>query len=100
MLGVIDLDDVPVDEHLAGVSAEVVRSQLAHLKAYLKKPFGKKLIRALVELLLGILLLIDAPAALQHHIFLLGVELLLVGWRILQDAKLLKQQKNNCIIEN
>lgn len=69
-------------------------------KAYLKKPFGKKLIRALVELLLGILLLIDAPAALQHHIFLLGVELLLVGWRILQDAKLLKQQKNNCIIEN
>ena len=79
-------------------SSEELNSALH--KAYLKKPFGKKLIRALVELLLGILLLIDAPAALQHHIFLLGVELLLVGWRILKDAKLLKQQKNNCIIEN
>ena len=31
LLGVIDLDDVAVDEHLAGVSAEVVCPQLAHL---------------------------------------------------------------------
>ena len=33
LLGVIDLDDVSVDQHLAGVSAEVVRPQLAHLVA-------------------------------------------------------------------
>lgn len=59
---------------------------------YLKKPFLKELIRAIVELLLGILLLLDAHASLQHHIFLLGIELLLIAWRILQDAKLLKQQ--------
>ena len=63
-------------------------------KAYLKKSFWKKLIRAVVELLLGVLLLVDAPAALKHHIFLLGVELLLVGWRILQDTKLLIQAKS------
>ena len=31
LLGVIDLDDVPVDEHFPGICAEVVRSQLAHL---------------------------------------------------------------------
>ncbi len=31
LLGVIDLDDVAIDQHLAGVSAEVVRPQLAHL---------------------------------------------------------------------
>ena len=31
LLGVIDLDDVAVDEHLPGISAEVVRPQLAHL---------------------------------------------------------------------
>ena len=30
LLGVIDLDDVAIDQHLAGVSAEVVRPQLAH----------------------------------------------------------------------
>ena len=42
----------------------------------------------------------DARREKEQLCFLLGVELLLVGWRILQDAKLLKQQKNNCIIEN
>ena len=31
LLGVIDLDDVAVDQHLAGIRPEVVRSQLAHL---------------------------------------------------------------------
>ena len=31
LLSVIDLDDVPVDEHFPGICAEVVRSQLAHL---------------------------------------------------------------------
>lgn len=30
LLGVIYFDDVTVDEHLTGVSAEVVRPQLAH----------------------------------------------------------------------
>lgn len=62
---------------------------------YLKKQFHKELIRAIIELLLGVLLLLDARASLKHHIILLGIELLLVGWRILQDAKLLRQQENN-----
>ena len=30
LLGIVHLDDVAVDQHLAGVSAEVVRPQLAH----------------------------------------------------------------------
>ncbi len=30
LLGVVHLDDIAVDQHLAGVSAEVVRPQLAH----------------------------------------------------------------------
>lgn len=62
---------------------------------YLKKPFLKELLRAVIELLLGILLLLDARSSLQHHIFLLGVELLLVGWSILQDTKLLRQQNDS-----
>jgi len=64
-------------------------------QAYMKNPFGKELIRAAIELLLGILLLIDAAATLQHHVFLLGIELLLVGWRILQDVNLLRQQETS-----
>ena len=31
LLGVVHLDDVAVDQHLAGIRAEVVRPQLAHL---------------------------------------------------------------------
>ena len=34
LLGVVHLDDVAVDEHLAGIRAEVVCSQLAHLVLY------------------------------------------------------------------
>ena len=30
LLGVIDLDDVPVDQHLPGIRAEVVRLKLVH----------------------------------------------------------------------
>ena len=31
LLGVIDLDDVAVDQHLAGIRSKIVRPQLAHL---------------------------------------------------------------------
>jgi len=61
-------------------------------QAYQKNHFIKELVRAAIELLLGILLLIDAPASIPHHISLLGLELLLVGWRILQDTKMLKKE--------
>ena len=61
-------------------------------QVYLKTHFVKELIRAAIELLLGILLLIDAPSSIPHHISLLGIELLLVGWRILQDTKILRNE--------
>lgn len=63
-------------------------------RMYMKTHYGKEMIRAVAEILLGVLLLVDAKATLKHHVFILGIELLLVGWRILQDAKLLKKQEN------
>ena len=42
-------------------------------KARLKLTISKKV--------LGVLLLADAKAALKYHVFILGIELLMVGWR-------------------
>lgn len=64
---------------------------------YMRVRFWKELLRAAIEMLLGVLLLIDAKATLKHHVFILGIEMLLVGWRILQDAKLLKKHENNTL---
>lgn len=99
ILGLVILYHRNESEHIIGalwgILGVMKGSEALHIsfhQMYLKKPFLKELIRAIVELLLGILLLLDAHASLQHHIFLLGIELLLIAWRILQDAKLLKQQ--------
>lgn len=62
---------------------------------YIRVRFGKELLRATIEMILGVLLLIDAKATLKPHVFILGIELMLVGWRIMQDAKLLKQHEDN-----
>ena len=38
LFGVIDFDDVPVDEHLAGIRAEVAGAELIHLHINLTAP--------------------------------------------------------------
>lgn len=50
-------------------------------QVYMKTHFGKEMLRAVIEILLGVLLLVDAKAALKYHVFILGIELLMVGWR-------------------
>lgn len=50
-----------------------------------KKPFAAKAIHAVIELSLGFLLLTDPSSAVAHHVFLLGLELALVGWQILRE---------------
>ena len=52
-----------------------------------KHPFLAKSAQAVIELLLGFLLLIDPASAVRHHVFLLGLELVLVGWQILRELK-------------
>ena len=43
------------------------------------KSFMKMLIQGAVELVLGILLLLDPLSAVEHHLFLLGIELIIRG---------------------
>ena len=52
-----------------------------------KQPFLAKSAQAVIELLLGFLLLIDPASAVRHHVFLLGLELVLVGWQSLRELK-------------
>lgn len=46
-----------------------------------KSPFIKEMIGAVVELILGLLMLIEPIANLHHHIILLGLELIVTGWK-------------------
>ena len=51
------------------------------------RPFVKELIHGGIELLLGILLLLDPLTAVAHHLFLLGIELVAVGLQAVQETK-------------
>ena len=51
------------------------------------QPFVKELIHGGIELLLGILLLLDPLTAVAHHLFLLGIELVAVGLQAVQETK-------------
>ena len=53
-----------------------------------KEKFISKTLRAAVELVLGILLLMDPAANFHHHLFILGLELITTGWEIWRDSKL------------
>lgn len=91
-------DSVHMIGSLWGILGVIKSSEALNISLHqmsTKQPFYKELIRAVVELILSVLLLLDAHSALHHHIFLLGIELLVVGWRILQDAKLLKQREKH-----
>ncbi len=46
-----------------------------------KEHFLKELVEAVVELVLGILLLLEPDGNLHHHIMILGLELIITGWR-------------------
>lgn len=52
-----------------------------------KKPYIRQSIHGLVELVLGILLLIDPDEAVRHHVFILGIELCAVGLQSVIETK-------------
>lgn len=52
-----------------------------------KAPYRSKLIHCCVELLLGLILLIDPSASIKHHVFLLGIEIFVVSLQNLQELK-------------
>ena len=52
-----------------------------------KESFLPVVIQAAVELILGFLLLTDPSSAVAHHVFLLGLELILVGWQALWESR-------------
>jgi len=52
-----------------------------------KEPFVGKMIYAGLELMLGFMLLVGLPHAVHHHIPILGVELMLMGWQIFHESE-------------
>ena len=52
-----------------------------------RKPFARKLIHGAIELILGILLLIDPDEAVRHHVFILGIELCAIGIQAVLETK-------------
>ena len=50
-----------------------------------KEPFLASAVQAVIELVLGFLLLTDPSSAVQHHVLLLGLELVMVGWQTLRE---------------
>lgn len=52
-----------------------------------KLPFTGKLLHGMIELLLGILLLADPLSAVEHHLFILGIELVTIGIQVVMETK-------------
>lgn len=51
------------------------------------RPFVGELFHGGIELLLGILLLLNPLTAVEHHLFLLGIELVAVGLQAVKETK-------------
>lgn len=64
--------------------SEALNGALYHVSR--KESFVAPGIQAIIELVLGFLLLVD-PSAVQHHVLLLGLELVAVGWQTLRESK-------------
>jgi len=93
LLGIVVLCNRGNADHLIGAiwgtlglvkgSEELNRAiyRFAHKEHYLGK-----LLRAGIELLLGFLLLIDPVSSIHHHLFILGLELISMGWRTWRET--------------
>lgn len=60
---------------------------LALYQAAQRRPFGGKLLHGGIELLLGVLLLLDPEASVKKHLFLLGIELIAIGIGAVVETK-------------
>lgn len=56
--------------------------------------FAKELLHAGVELFLAVLLLLDPLTATKHHLFLLGIELVLYGFQMIGETRRREEAPN------
>ncbi|MCI7795091.1 MAG: DUF308 domain-containing protein [Lachnospiraceae bacterium] len=63
--------------------AEVLNEAICSMAAH--ESFVMKMIQAAVEVALGILLLVNPTESVRHHVFLLGLELVMVSWQIAKE---------------
>ena len=61
-------------------------------RASQKEAFVALGLQAVIEVALGFLLLLD-PSAVKHHVLLLGLELVAVGWQTLRESKQSEQEE-------
>lgn len=57
-----------------------------------QKPFISKLIHSCIELLLGFVLLLDPVSTIEHHIFILGIEVTFISLQIMQEIRSIKSE--------
>lgn len=71
---------------------------LAIYKYFAGKSYMGEMLHGGIELLLGILLLLDPLTAVEHHLFILGIELVAIGIQAVKETKKLIASKNtkNC----
>ena len=52
-----------------------------------KLPFIRSILHGLIDILLGITLLVDPMTAVEHHLFILGIELIFLGIQSIVETK-------------
>ncbi len=73
-----------------GVIGLIKGSEMLNVAIYrcaTKLPFAWKLVHSVIELLLGILLLLDPLTAVEHHLPILGIELIAIGVHSVIETK-------------
>lgn len=59
----------------------------AIFQCWAKAPFARNILHGLIDILLGIALLIDPMTAVTHHLFILGIELIILGIQTIAETK-------------
>lgn len=56
-----------------------------------KLPFIRSILHGLIDILLGMTLLVDPMTAVEHHVFILGIELIVLGVQSVLETKNLSE---------
>lgn len=70
-----------------GIAKGTEALNLAIYKCFAGKSYMGEMLHGGIELLLGILLLLDPLTAVEHHLFILGIELVAVGIQAVKETK-------------
>lgn len=69
--------------------SEALNTAIFHRCA--KLPFIRSFLHGLIDILLGITLLVDPMTAVEHHVFILGIELIVLGVQSVVETKNLSE---------